>query len=75
MHIHTLTHTASVLLAFFSRLLMFSDYRRYFPYEEDDHRLVREIGNVTDKVEITFQFAVKPEKVESKHKIQATSER
>lgn len=47
---------------------MFSDYHRYFPYEEEDHRLVREIGNVTDKVEITFQFAVKPEKVESKHK-------
>ncbi|XP_073715960.1 circularly permutated Ras protein 1 [Misgurnus anguillicaudatus] len=37
----------------------------YFPYEEDDHRLLREIGNVTDKAEITFQFAVKPEKVES----------
>lgn len=37
----------------------------YFPYEEEDHRLVREIGNVTDKAEITFQFAVKPEKVES----------
>ncbi|KAA0723045.1 Circularly permutated [Triplophysa tibetana] len=37
----------------------------YFPYEEEDHRLVREIGNVTDKVEITFQFAVRPEKVES----------
>ncbi|XP_051995953.1 circularly permutated Ras protein 1 isoform X1 [Xyrauchen texanus] len=37
----------------------------YFPYEEDDNRLVREIGNVTDGVEITFQFAVRPEKVES----------
>ncbi|XP_051508184.1 circularly permutated Ras protein 1-like [Myxocyprinus asiaticus] len=37
----------------------------YFPYEEDDHRLVREIGNVTDGVEISFQFAVRPEKVES----------
>ncbi|KAG1959309.1 circularly permutated Ras protein 1 [Pimephales promelas] len=37
----------------------------YFPYEEDNHRLVREIGNVTDCVEITFQFAVRPEKVES----------
>uniref|UniRef100_A0A8C1WJZ2 Si:dkey-9k7.3 n=1 Tax=Cyprinus carpio TaxID=7962 RepID=A0A8C1WJZ2_CYPCA len=37
----------------------------YFPYEEDNHRLVREIGNVTDGVEITFQFAVRPEKVES----------
>uniref|UniRef100_A0A673HE47 Si:dkey-9k7.3 n=1 Tax=Sinocyclocheilus rhinocerous TaxID=307959 RepID=A0A673HE47_9TELE len=36
----------------------------YFPYEEDNHRLVREIGNVTDGVEITFQFAVRPEKVE-----------
>ncbi|XP_056317155.1 circularly permutated Ras protein 1 [Danio aesculapii] len=37
----------------------------YFPYEEDNHRLVREIGNVTEAVEITFQFAVRPEKVES----------
>ncbi|XP_052458484.1 circularly permutated Ras protein 1 [Carassius gibelio] len=37
----------------------------YFPYEEDNHRLVREIGNVTDGVEITFQFAIRPEKVES----------
>ncbi|XP_016398618.1 circularly permutated Ras protein 1-like [Sinocyclocheilus rhinocerous] len=37
----------------------------YFPYEEDNYRLVREIGNVTDGVEITFQFAVRPEKVES----------
>ncbi|XP_066537693.1 circularly permutated Ras protein 1 [Hoplias malabaricus] len=37
----------------------------YFPYEEDNHKLIREIGNVTDGAEITFQFAVKPDKVES----------
>ncbi|XP_051571574.1 circularly permutated Ras protein 1-like isoform X1 [Myxocyprinus asiaticus] len=37
----------------------------YFPYEEEDHCLVRDIGNVTEGVEITFQFAVRPEKVES----------
>uniref|UniRef100_A0A3B3CZH9 Si:dkey-9k7.3 n=1 Tax=Oryzias melastigma TaxID=30732 RepID=A0A3B3CZH9_ORYME len=35
---------------------------RYFPYEdENNHKLVREIGNVTRGTEITFQFAVKPE--------------
>ncbi|KAM6949274.1 circularly permutated Ras protein 1 [Aplochiton taeniatus] len=35
----------------------------YFPYEEEgDHKLVREIGNVTKGVEITFQFTVKPER-------------
>ncbi|KAF6735258.1 Circularly permutated Ras protein 1 [Oryzias melastigma] len=34
----------------------------YFPYEdENNHKLVREIGNVTRGTEITFQFAVKPE--------------
>uniref|UniRef100_A0A3Q4HYU7 Uncharacterized LOC102776814 n=1 Tax=Neolamprologus brichardi TaxID=32507 RepID=A0A3Q4HYU7_NEOBR len=33
----------------------------YFPYEdENNHKLVREIGNVTKGLEITFQFAVKP---------------
>ncbi|GAA6101761.1 circularly permutated Ras protein 1 isoform X2 [Tachysurus ichikawai] len=36
----------------------------YYPFEEDNHRLVREIGNVTSEVEITFQFAVKPDRVE-----------
>lgn len=40
----------------------------YFPYEEGgnhgDHVLVREIGNVTEGLEVTFQFAVKPESVE-----------
>ncbi|XP_034412656.1 uncharacterized protein LOC117747493 isoform X2 [Cyclopterus lumpus] len=34
----------------------------YFPYEdENNHTLVREIGNVTKGLEITIQFAVKPE--------------
>lgn len=34
----------------------------YFPYEdENNHKLVREIGNVTKGLEITVQFAVKPE--------------
>ncbi|XP_036407320.1 circularly permutated Ras protein 1 [Megalops cyprinoides] len=38
----------------------------YFPYEdESSHKLVREIGNVTEGVEITFQFAVKPDSIES----------
>ncbi|XP_011490972.2 circularly permutated Ras protein 1 isoform X3 [Oryzias latipes] len=37
----------------------------YFPYEdENNHKLVREIGNVTRGMEITFQFAVKPESKE-----------
>ncbi|XP_049923884.1 circularly permutated Ras protein 1 [Epinephelus moara] len=37
----------------------------YFPYEEENnHKLVREIGNVTKGLEITFQFAVKPEFME-----------
>uniref|UniRef100_UPI003AABEFBA circularly permutated Ras protein 1 n=1 Tax=Centroberyx gerrardi TaxID=166262 RepID=UPI003AABEFBA len=37
----------------------------YFPFEDDsNHKLVREIGNVTEGLEITFQFAVKPESVE-----------
>ncbi|XP_076828500.1 circularly permutated Ras protein 1 [Brachyhypopomus gauderio] len=37
----------------------------YFPFEEDNHMLVREIGNVTGGVEITFQFAVKADKVDT----------
>ncbi|KAJ8262605.1 hypothetical protein GJAV_G00168280 [Gymnothorax javanicus] len=38
----------------------------YFPYEDDsNHKLVREIGNVTDGAEVTFQFAVRPECIES----------
>ncbi|KAL2079724.1 hypothetical protein ACEWY4_025468 [Coilia grayii] len=38
----------------------------YFPYEDDEaHKLLRDIGNVTEGLEITFQFAVKPDKVES----------
>ncbi|KAJ8392177.1 hypothetical protein AAFF_G00077450 [Aldrovandia affinis] len=38
----------------------------YFPYEDESaHKLVREIGNVTEGAEITFQFAVKPESIES----------
>ncbi|XP_071315492.1 circularly permutated Ras protein 1 [Trachinotus anak] len=37
----------------------------YFPYEdENNHKLVREIGNVTSGLEITFEFAVKPEFME-----------
>ncbi|XP_028263130.1 circularly permutated Ras protein 1 [Parambassis ranga] len=37
----------------------------YFPYEDEhNHKLVREIGNVTKGLEITFQFAVKPDFVE-----------
>ncbi|XP_031706990.1 circularly permutated Ras protein 1 isoform X2 [Anarrhichthys ocellatus] len=37
----------------------------YFPYEdENNHKLVREIGNVTKGLEITMQFAVKPEFME-----------
>ncbi|XP_039996421.1 circularly permutated Ras protein 1 isoform X2 [Xiphias gladius] len=37
----------------------------YFPYEdENNHKLVREIGNVTKELEITFQFDVKPEFME-----------
>ncbi|XP_031599591.1 circularly permutated Ras protein 1 [Oreochromis aureus] len=37
----------------------------YFPYEdENNHKLVREIGNVTKGLEITFQFAVKPDFME-----------
>lgn len=37
----------------------------YFPYEdENNHKLVRAIGNVTRGLEITFQFAVKPEFVD-----------
>uniref|UniRef100_A0A3Q2ZHU2 Circularly permutated Ras protein 1-like n=1 Tax=Kryptolebias marmoratus TaxID=37003 RepID=A0A3Q2ZHU2_KRYMA len=35
---------------------------RYFPFEdENNHKLVREIGNVTKGLEITFEFAVKPD--------------
>lgn len=41
----------------------------YFPFEEDSNKLVREIGNVIEGAEITFQFAVKPEKVDSKWKL------
>ncbi|KAM9335509.1 circularly permutated Ras protein 1 [Symphorus nematophorus] len=34
----------------------------YFPYEdESNHKLVKDIGNVTRGLEITMQFAVKPE--------------
>ncbi|KAM9425431.1 circularly permutated Ras protein 1 isoform 2-T3 [Pholidichthys leucotaenia] len=37
----------------------------YFPYEdENNHKLVKEIGNVTKGMEITFQFAVKPDFME-----------
>uniref|UniRef100_A0A3Q0R3U8 VWFA domain-containing protein n=1 Tax=Amphilophus citrinellus TaxID=61819 RepID=A0A3Q0R3U8_AMPCI len=37
----------------------------YFPYEdENNHKLVKEIGNVTKGLEITFQFAVKPDFME-----------
>lgn len=46
--------------------------RRYFPYElEDDHKLVREIGNVTSGLEITFQFAVKSKYMNGKMAIAA----
>ncbi|XP_029382395.1 circularly permutated Ras protein 1 [Echeneis naucrates] len=38
----------------------------YFPYEnKNDHKMVREIGNVTKGLEITFEFAVKPEFMEA----------
>ncbi|XP_047448203.1 circularly permutated Ras protein 1 [Mugil cephalus] len=34
----------------------------YFPYEEENnHKLLRDIGNVTKGMELTFQFAVKPD--------------
>ncbi|XP_060888044.1 circularly permutated Ras protein 1 isoform X2 [Labrus mixtus] len=37
----------------------------YFPYEdENNHKVVRDIGNVTKGLEITIQFAVKPELME-----------
>lgn len=40
---------------------------RYFPYEdENQHKLVRDIGNVTKGLEITFQFAVKPQFMDGK---------
>lgn len=40
---------------------------RYFPYEDEtNHKLVREIGNVTTGLEITFQFAVKPKYIDGK---------
>ena len=40
---------------------------RYFPYEdENNHKLVRDIGNVTKGLEITMQFAVKPEFMDGK---------
>uniref|UniRef100_A0A3Q3MK70 Circularly permutated Ras protein 1-like n=1 Tax=Labrus bergylta TaxID=56723 RepID=A0A3Q3MK70_9LABR len=39
----------------------------YFPYEdENNHKVVRDIGNVTKGLEITIQFAVKPELMEGK---------
>uniref|UniRef100_A0A3Q2ZK49 Circularly permutated Ras protein 1-like n=1 Tax=Kryptolebias marmoratus TaxID=37003 RepID=A0A3Q2ZK49_KRYMA len=39
----------------------------YFPFEdENNHKLVREIGNVTKGLEITFEFAVKPDFREGK---------
>lgn len=35
---------------------------RYFPYKDDsNHKLVKAIGNVTRGLEVTIQFAVKPE--------------
>ncbi|XP_037534919.1 uncharacterized protein si:dkey-9k7.3 [Nematolebias whitei] len=38
----------------------------YFPFEDDNHhKLVREIGNVPKGLEITFQFAVKPDFTET----------
>ncbi|KPP59183.1 circularly permutated Ras protein 1-like, partial [Scleropages formosus] len=38
----------------------------YFPYEDEvAHKLVRKLGNVTEGAEVTFQFAVKPENVET----------
>ncbi|XP_054863490.1 circularly permutated Ras protein 1 isoform X2 [Amphiprion ocellaris] len=38
----------------------------YFPFiEENDHKVVKEIGNVTRGTEITFQFAVKPDFVDA----------
>ncbi|KAI4788944.1 hypothetical protein KUCAC02_035533 [Chaenocephalus aceratus] len=40
----------------------------YFPFEdEQNHTLVRGIGNVTKGLEVTFQFAVKPEVMEEGH--------
>ncbi|XP_041635788.1 circularly permutated Ras protein 1 [Cheilinus undulatus] len=37
-----------------------------FPYEDEkNHKLVRDIGNVTKGLEMTFQFAVKPEFIET----------
>lgn len=40
---------------------------RYFPYEDENHhKLVRDIGNVTKGLEITFQFAVKPQFMDGK---------
>nr|XP_015832858.2 circularly permutated Ras protein 1 [Nothobranchius furzeri] len=36
----------------------------YFPYATESNKLVREIGNVTRGLEITFQFAVKPDVIE-----------
>ncbi|XP_069374439.1 circularly permutated Ras protein 1 isoform X2 [Paralichthys olivaceus] len=37
----------------------------FFPHEDEtDHKLVREIGNVTSGLESTFEFAVKPEFME-----------
>uniref|UniRef100_W5MTC7 Si:dkey-9k7.3 n=1 Tax=Lepisosteus oculatus TaxID=7918 RepID=W5MTC7_LEPOC len=38
----------------------------FYPYEDHcSHKLVKEVGNVTEGLEITFEFAVKPSSVES----------
>ncbi|KAM6909423.1 circularly permutated Ras protein 1 [Xenentodon cancila] len=51
----------NVLATGVTATLLASD-RVYFPYEdENNHKLMRQIGNVTRGLEITFQFAVKPE--------------
>ncbi|XP_041821218.1 circularly permutated Ras protein 1 [Chelmon rostratus] len=44
------------------RATLLAPHGVYFPYEdENNHKLVREIGNVTKGLEITVEFAVKPE--------------
>ncbi len=56
-----------VILSSFMVIAIVSSLCRYFPYEaENNHKLVREIGNVTKGLEITVQFAVKPEFMEGK---------
>lgn len=58
-----LTWTCSFLIV----ISNFACSCRYFPFEEENnHTLVKEIGNVTKGLEITFQFAVKPDFKESK---------